>query len=468
MCRDAHHTLGHSEPTRVELVWEVLAMGGPIIAAMSSQSVMTFVDFWMVSRVGRAETAAVAPAALTVFTLTAFLMGLARATNTFAAQCFGRGERRLCGAYAWQGLYIAALAGVVGLGFRPLAGSIFALMGHGPELVSLESAYFRILITGVGFATANVTIASFFQAVSRPKVPMAITFAANGANVGLNYVLIFGKLGFPAMGLRGAAVATVSATALQTALLLGVFLHPSPAAEFGTRVRGWSWFRTRQMLRVGLPMGISSMLDVACWTVFIGFVVGRFGEAQLAANNVANQIIHLSFLPALGMSQATTALVGQYVGARDLRGARLRAYTALVLTASYMCSMGLVFFFFRRGLITFFRSDPEVVYWGSRILIFAALFQIVDAMGIIMMGALRGAGDTRWPAVVTILYAWCFMLPASYLFGHVLGYQVVGAWAAATLYVALYGLTMWWRFAGGRWESIDIFQAPSDDPPQAS
>ena len=466
MSAEQHHIQAPLQPTSAALVREVLVMGAPIIAAMGSSSVMTFVDFWMVSRVGQAETAAISPASITVFTLTAFLIGLARCTNTFAAQSFGRGRYRECGPYAWQGLYIAALAGLVALAFRPLAGVIFALMGHEAELAALERMYFRTLLLSVGFVTANVTIASFFQAISRPKVPMAISFVANATNVGLNYVLIFGKLGLPALGLRGAAVATVLSTALETGLLLTVFLRVRMSAEFGTRRWTWSWPRTRQMLRVGLPMGISFMLDVASWTVFIGFVVGRFGQVQLAANNVANQIIHLSFMPALGMSLATTALVGQYVGAGDVRGARLRTYTALKLTAGYMCAMGLAFFFFRRPLIAFFRSDPEVVRWGSRILILAALFQIVDAVGIIMIGALRGAGDTRWPAVVTVFYAWFVMLPASYLLGYVLGYEVVGAWVAATLYVTLYGLTMWWRFEGGRWESIDIFQG--SEPPDAS
>ncbi len=438
-----------------------MAMGAPIIASMSSYSIMTFVDFWMVSQVGRAETAAIAPARMTIFTLTAFLIGLARCTNTFAAQSFGRREYRECGPYAWQGLYFALVAVVVSVAVRPLAPFIFGLMGHGPELVKLEVTYSRIAVLTVGFVTANVTIAAFFQAVSRPKVPMVITFVANAVNVGLNYILIFGKLGLPALGLRGAAIATVLAIIVETGLLLFVFLRAPVAVEFGTRAWRWSWPRTKQMLSVGLPMAVSFMLDVACWTVFIGFVVGRFGATQLAANNVADQIIHLSFLPALGMSHATAALVGQYIGRKDIRGARLRAYTALKLTAGYMCTMGLIFLLFRRHLIALFRTDPGVVLWGTRILILGALFQIFDAFGIIMMGALRGAGDTRWPAVVTVFYAWCIMLPSSYLLGFVLDLQVVGAWLAATLYVVLYGGTMWWRFESGRWEKIDIFQEPA-------
>jgi len=451
-------------PTFGELVREVMAMGAPIIASMSSYSIMSFVDFWMVSQVGRPETAAISPARITIFTMTAFLIGLARCTNTFSAQSYGRRVYRECGPYAWQGLYIALMAFALSWAVRPLAPVIFDLMGHEPELIALEVEYFQVAVLTIGFVTANITIAAFFQAIGRPKVPMVITFLANGLNVGLNYVLIFGALGFPAMGLRGAAVATVISTIVEGVLLLVVFLAPRVAREFGTRRWRWSWPRTKKLLRVGLPMGLSFMLDVACWTVFIGFVVGRFGPVQLAANNVADQIIHLSFLPALGMSHATAALVGQYIGRRDFHGARLRAYTALKLTACYMCLMGVVFFVFRRPLMLFFQDDPEVVLWGTRILILAAVFQIVDAFGIIMMGALRGAGDTRWPAVVTVSYAWFIMLPCSYLLGHVLGLQVVGAWLAATLYVTLYGVTMSWRFIRGHWEKIDIF---GDGPPEA-
>ena len=449
-------------PPFAQLVREVMAMGAPIIATMSSSTIMQFVDFWMVAQVGKAETAAVAPAGIAVFTLTAFLMGLARCTNTFVAQCFGRREYRECGPYAWQGLYIALAAGVVALGFRPLAPSLFRLMGHEPALQALEMTYFRIVLLTIGFVTANVTIASFFQAIGKPAVPMFITFVANAVNVGLNYVLIFGKLGLPALGLKGAALATVLATALQTGLLLAVFLRPGTSSQFGTRVGWrWSWLRTKQLLRIGLPAGLSFSLDIACWAVFIGFVVGRFGAEQLASSNVASQIMHLSFLPALGMGAATTALVGQYIGRDDPQGARLRAHTALKLTMLYMCTMGGIFFTFRRGLIGLFRSEETIITLGSQILILAALFQIFDAIGIIMMGALRAAGDTRWPAVVTVSYSWFFFLPSSYFFGSVLGYRALGGWLAATLYVVLYGLTMWWRFESGRWEKIDIFQEPA-------
>jgi len=191
----------------------------------------------------------------------------------------------------------------------------------------------------------------------------------------------------------------------------------------------------------------------------VGFIVGRFGEEQLAANNVASQIMHLSFMPALGMGAATTALVGQYIGRRDLSGARLRAHMALKLTALYMCTMGGIFFTFRRGLIGLFRSEETIITLGSQILVLAALFQIFDAIGIVMTGALRGAGDTRWPAVVTVSYSWFFFLPSSYFFGYVLGYRALGGWLAATLYVVLYGLTMWWRCERGAWERFDIFRS---------
>jgi MATE family multidrug resistance protein len=447
----------HQAPSAGEVVREVVGMGAPIIASMSSSTFMMFADFWMVSLLGKAQTAAMGPARITVFTVTAFLMGLARCTNTFAGQCFGRGERRECGPYTWQGLYVAVVAGALSFFLRPLVPVVFRLMGHPPELVALEVTYAGVTILMLGFVTANVTMASFFQAISRQRVPMFTSIVANAANIVMDYVLIFGKLGFRPQGMRGAAVATVLASMLETTLLLSVFLRKPTATEFGTRLWRWDWRRTKQFLHIGLPMGVSFMLDVASWTVFIGLVVSRFGEVQLAASNVTDQILQLSFMPAVGMGLATSALVAQYVGRGDVPGARRRVWMALKLTAAYMFTMGLVFFVFRRGLIGLFRPEPEVVTWGSRLLLLAALYQLLDAAGITMAGALRGAGDTRWPAAVGILYAWGLMLPLSYLLGHVLGYQVVGAWLAATLYVILYGVTMWQRFQRGRWERISIF-----------
>jgi len=457
------------EDTRPSGVHEILWLAFPIIVAMASSTLMGFVDFWMVSRVGVDEAAAISPAGIIVFTFISFFSGILSCTNTFVSQSFAKREYGECSRYVWQGFYLALLAGVGALLLWPLAPGLFALFRHEAKVQALETAYFQIRLPSVWSMTAVTSMTGFFQGIGRPRLSMYVAIVANALNVFLNWVLIYGNLGSPAMGIFGAGLATSIAAGVQAAILIGLFLSGEYARDYHSR-RLWrlDGHRMGRLFHIGWPAGVSWTLDVGTWGIFIVVIVGSLGKTALAASNMAGQILHMSFMPTVGLGIATTVLVGQNIGRRDLARARERARTAILMGMGYMFLMGVAFFVFREQLIGLFLGRAEtvreaathltIVGLGARILILAAVFQVFDAMGIVASSALKGAGDTRFPALITVIYGLALFLPVCYLFTYVMGLGVVGAWGAATVYICALGLTLLWRWRSRAWESIDIFR----------
>ena len=461
----AYPPLEYREGPRASLN-EVLTMAMPVVIGLASTTVMGFVDTLMVARFGRKELAAVTPAALLAFTVSAFLDGVGTTNNTFVSQNFGARRLRECARYTWHAVYLALLMGLAVQVIQVWTPQIFALMGHEPEVRLREIAYFRIRLWGAGLFGMVVALANFNQGISRPRISMVAALVANSLNVALNYLLIFGRLGFPRMGIRGAALATVIASAFQAALLLAIFLSPAMARRFGTRrALRLQWSKFRDLLRIGGPVGLHFTADVASWAVFVNVLVGRFGETQLAASNAVGQFIHLSWLPTVGLNIAATQLMGQWIGRGRPDIARRRVMTALKIGVTYMAAMGVIFFVFRRSLVALFRNEPEVVYWGSAIMVWAALFQVSDAVGIVLYGALRGAGDTLLPALVVIGSAWLVFLPAGWLLAVEADLQAPGAWMGAAIHLTLIAVLLYWRFRSGRWRRMRLVEPAAPTAP---
>jgi MATE family multidrug resistance protein len=442
---------------RADLV-EVVGLSLPIIITMGSQTVMMFVDALLVGRFGEHELAAAGPAGLTFMVFGSFMLGLVSCNNTFVSQCLGRGELSGCGRYTAHCIYIGFLAQGLMLPFIAGAPLIFRLFRHPPAVMGLEVVYFRVLALRTAAMSMVAALATFYQGTGRPKVPMVTGIFANVFNFVLDLLLIFGKLGFPRLGLLGAGIATTLASGAEAALLLALYLSSREQERFATR--SWRPFepkRVAQILRIGIAAGAAYALDLGSWAIFVSFVIGKFGADVLAGNNAATSFMQLSFMPAYGLSIGLTALVGRYIGRGDYRAAKRRAYLGMACACCYMTLMGALFYIFRRQLIGLFRHDAAVVAAGSLILTYIPLFQFADAFGIVSAGALKGAGDTRFPAVAQIVFAWLLFLPLVFWLGNPLVGGLRGAWTAATVYIWAYDLVLLWRFLGGRWRKINIF-----------
>ena len=463
----------HIDEPRWAGVREVMAMSGPIILGSLSYTVMEFCDKAMVARIGTEALAATGSAALWSYTLGTVFIGVVGCVSTFSSQSLGRGNLDNCSRYAWQGIYLSILAGLLALLLWPLSTPLFTLMRHSAEVTALEITYFRIRLFGY-IAIAWVTaLGAFFQSVNRPMLPSYTAILGNALNLFLNYLLIFGKWGFPQLGVAGAALATVIALWFQVLLLQAIFLLPQFDANYGTR-RTWrlELARVRELVRVGLPNGASMFFDIANWAIFTSFLVGSFGAVSLAAHTIALSFMHVSFMPALALNHGIAPIVGQWIGRGDYARASARTYTALRLACAYMFFMGVVFALFGGRLIGMvFSDDPTVIHLGHKMLILAAIFQGFDALTIVSIGALRGAGDTRWMMWVMFIAAYFLFLPLAYWLAFSMGGEAFGAWVGATIYIILLAGMMMYRFRSGRWREMRIFsedEAPAPEPAAAA
>lgn len=437
----------------------LIRLAVPNIGTNVARMLMGFTDFVMVSWLGTAAQAAVSPASFMMFALLSFGGGISMCVTTFAAQALGRGEPHTASHYAWQCVPVALLSGILVVPMIWLLPALIGRMGHAPEVAAAEIDYLRYAMWCVVPAAIVAGLDGFFNGVQRPGVSVISIFVALASNVVLNYGLILGRLGLPEMGIAGAALATLIGWSLRAAVLLIAFLATAMNGRYATRA-GWrpSARRLADLVRVGAPTSLQWLLDVLAWALFMSSLMGHFGTAAMAATNIAVQYTYVAFMPAIGIGMALTSLVGHAIGEGRPELAALRTRLAAAVNVLFMGAVGLGFFLFRGWLVERFTNDAEVIRLGLIAMIWAALFQVCDAVSITFGCALRGAGDTRAPAIYVVLYAWgVFVLGGWYVSRHVPALGFNGPWLMCTLYMLLYGATLARRFFRGRWRDIRIF-----------
>jgi len=450
---------GAGAPAKTELR-QLLCLATPTVAAKVSHLALGFTDFVLVSRLGTEATAAISPSTLLVFIVLCFGMGAVTSVQTFAAQALGRREPRRAAPYVWQAIYIGFAFLLLTYPLILLQRGFWTWVGHPPAVQQMEIVYCDVAFWSMGLAIMAVGLEGFFNGIQRPGVELASILVAIVFNALADYALIFGKWGFPEMGIAGAAVATVLAWGIRAAMMLAIFLSKSIDERFQTR-RHWRFNGSRlgELLRMGGPIGLQWFLDVGAWFVFLALMMAPFGTATMAAANIALQLMHLSFMPAVGLGVAVNSLVGHAIGARRHDLALRHASAGLSVMMAYMVGAAILYWLGRHWLMGLLSSDPQVIAAGAGILIWAAIFQVFDALGINYVFALRGAGDTKWPSILVIFHCWVTFILGGYLVMHFFpGMGIHGPWMMCTLYITLIGLSLAVRWRRGAWKKISLFK----------
>ncbi len=443
-------------------VRNVIAMAIPVVITTSSRALMDIADYIMITCLGSDEAqAAILPGQMVMWVYIVLGMGIVSLVSTFASQSLGRKQYRECSTYAWQGLYIAAVAGVIAVVLRPFLPVLIAAIGHEPAVQELERAYTRVALLTAGPTIAANALGWFFVGIHRPWTTMWSVIEANAVNVVVSVVLIFGYLGFEPMGIVGAAWGTLAGVSYRAVRLAFSLVSPSMERVYASR-HTWrpSGTKLRQLLRAGLPCGAHWVSEVLAWSVFVTVLVGtRFGTAHLVATNTAWQYLRMSFMPTVGVGQALTALVGKSIGAGDPQRAIRETRFAMIITLAYMGALSVVYGLFGRELIKLFNDDPAVAEIGAGIMICAAVFQLFDALGITYNSALRGAGDTFIPSAFFIISSWILIVGGGWLVATLWpGLGSLGPWLAASSFIIIAGVFLWWRWHGRAWMKIDLFR----------
>lgn len=444
---------------------EVLRIALPMILSTGAWSFQQFVERVFLTWHSPESVAAAMPAGLVCFVFMSLFLGTVTYANTFVAQYTGAGRPERVGASVWQAIHLAALSGVLMLGLVPLAGAIFDWAGHAPAVRHLEVVYFQVLCYSAGPMLIADAASTLFTGLGRTRVVMWVNLAcAAGLHTLLSYVWIFGRWGFPALGIRGAGWASVAANVAAAVLFLILMLRRSYRETYNT-LRAWRPDLTliRRLIRFGLPSGVQFSLDIAAFSTFL-LLVGRLGMTALAATNIAFNINSLAFMPMIGLGIAVSTLVGQRLGQGrpDLaeRSARSAAHAAFaymgVIATGYALLPGLFLRPFASG------ADPTAfaeVRDAARVLLrFVALYCTFDAMYFAYSSAVKGAGDTRFVLYASLSLSWGIMAVPAYVSWR-LGWGLYAIWSCATVYIVTLGTVFFFRFRGGKWKSMRVIEA---------
>ncbi|HYO11118.1 MAG TPA: MATE family efflux transporter [Tepidisphaeraceae bacterium] len=434
---------------------ELLRIAVPTVAQMASYTVMQFLDTWMLSHVGDRLTAptAASNSGILAFAVISMGMGVLWVVNTLVSQSYGRRDYRACGQFLWQGVWFSLAFAALVLPLLPLAPRAFLLLGHEPGLAREEAVYLQILVSFGAVKLVGTTFGQFLLAIDRAKYVMVSTFAGVAANALAAWVLIFHY----SLGVTGAAWAQNVGVAVETLLAIGLTMLPSIRRTFHSLDFKYRAAQMRTLLQVGLPSGFQIFADVFAWGVWGNLVFSFFGTTGMAANNYVFRYMAVSFMPAFGISTAVTALVGRYIGRGRPDIAVARAHLGFAVALGYMVCCAVLFLLARRQLIGLFTVDPDVLRIGATLLVFAAAYQLFDAVYIVYYGALRGAGDTFVPAMATALLCWSITVLGGYLVArHVPDLGPRGPWMVAMGYGLVLGSFMFARFTRGGWRRIDL------------
>lgn len=481
---------------------EMLVLAAPTVAAMSSFTLMQFLDKLMVSRIGPDPiyVGAQGNGGFSSWVPISVGFGLINVINTFVSQNLGNKTPERGAAYCWAGVWISviyALVVLVPAGF--LLPAIYEMLrpeNLDPEALSqtirrdaLATSYAQVLLfTGV-ITLAAKGVAQFFYGMHTPMVVLCAVVGGNITNLLCNSLLIYGPvapattdiaivdgwfrftasvcdtLSIPQMGVTGAAIATAIGTFVELLIPLAVFVSPKYRRVYHT-LAGWkpSAKHIKELVRLGWPAALMFGNEMVCWGIFMVHQVGHFGPKHSTAGWIAHQWMHVSFMPTVGITIAISAMVGKCMGMRRPDLAEQRTWLGVKVAVGYMTLCGVIFVIFRESLIDMF-VDPAtdaadralVLALGTKFLIAAAAFQFFDAIAMGLSAALRGAGDTRWPGIVTIILSWTIIAGGGWALVYFLPQlESLGPWIAASTYIIVLAIAMLVRFNGRKWTTIDL------------
>lgn len=446
-----------SSLSRRGLAAAIATMATPVVLGQLSQTLMGLVDTLMVGRLGEAPLAAVAVATLLFSALAMSIKAIDVAAQTFTARRVGEGRDQEVGSVLATALTVCLAAGavcmMVGLMWPE---SLMGLVSGDPVVRELGRRYLVFRYAGILPLLVFFQAKAVFDGIGWTRIGMGVGIGMNLANVVLNWVFIFGKWGAPALGVAGAALASTLSAVLAALAITGFLVYGPTRRRFRLVCR--SNFQPRLIgpfLRLAWPPAVQTFGIVIALVIFNN-LLGRVSTLAVATGNVVLRIASLSFMPGVGVGAAVQTLVSQSLGRGDPRGARRAAWGGVGLSIVFMGAFGVFFLATPGFLLRLFSSSEALLQAGIPILRLMGLVQVIDAVGLTLSGALRGAGLTRAVMLVDIGTGFVLLPPLTYLFAIVWQGGLFGAWLALLTWFTLYAVGMVWLFLRSNWEEVRI------------
>jgi multidrug resistance protein, MATE family len=436
----------------------ILLLAAPLIFQNLSYTLLGVTDTFFVSQVSTEAVAAVGLAGVMFFAIMMLFRSTANSSIVFVGRAHGAKDDKAIGEAVWNVLNMVALLSLFVIILPWLFTFLFqfAAPKDGSSVRQLGTTFLQIRAFEVPFAMFSGVVWGFLVGRGDSRTPMLLAWMQVLLNIILCWLLVPGNLGFPALGVAGSAYATLTSVfchALVSALILW---NKTNRQRYGTaKFKRASLSELREVLRIGLPMGFGDFFDIAAFSVFFA-MVGRLGTDIAAANYIALQYMSISFTMGVAIGQACSSLVAQFLGAKNPNEAERVGYRATWLAMLVMGVVGLGYLVAPGALMSVFSDEVAVIAAGVTILKLVALYQIIDAVAIVMGGALNGAGDTTYTMFVRGVLAWLLFLPVSWLLIFKVDGGIGGAWIAACVYLIGLAIAYFIRFRAGQWKLLEL------------
>lgn len=445
---------------------ELLQVAVPLMLSAGTLSIMNAADRAMLTGWSRDSLAAVTPAGMMYWTIVCIPIGMILYANTFIAQFDGAGQPQKMMASLWQAIWLALVCGTLLMLCPLISGPALSLTTQPAAVIAEEKAYFDTLCLGCPLMMLTTALSCFYSGRRRTRVILAVNLSSVMVNFGVDYLLIFGRAGFPALGIQGAALATLSARFCEVVIYTTLITRKANRRQFRLFA---CWKPDRELLvkflRFGFPSGAHYFVDNLGFTAFL-FILGSLSRDALAASNLAFGINALIYVPLLGFGTAVQTLVGHHIGA-DLKAAATRTtWNAVILATVWTGAMAVMLVVFPvlclQPFLAFAQSGKgveaieSILPTAAMLLQFVAVYSVFDALAVVFASSLRGAGDTVFPMLLTMFSSWFIMaLPAWWIVRQE-GSEIHHVWWTATVHVLVMGVLMMGRFLTGRWKLIQI------------
>ena len=439
---------------RKDTLIELARIALPMVVSQGTFAVMIFTDRYFMSQIDSVHMAAALGGGVAAFFSFCFFTGLLSYANALTAQYLGAGELEKCSKVVTQGIVITVMCSPVLVAITYFVSGIFENVGHDPVQVELEKAYYIILMLGVIVTLTKTCLSSYFAGIGRTRVVMICDVCGLVFNVPLCYVMVFGKLGLPALGIIGAGLSTIIASGLACLLFILFYMEREHRAKFFVMHSFHiDWGVLRRFWRLGFPSGLELFLNVAAFNLFLLMFQG-YGVVEGASAAIVFNWDLLSFVPMIGLNIGVISLIGRFVGANDMARTDEVMSAGFFLGILYSAILAILYISFRFPLVEVF-SPPEGDFSEIRdlsafMMIGLSSYVMADAIIIISGGVLRGAGDTRWLMYTSVALHWA-MLFAQYYVILVWQFGPRVSWLTFCAMIFAIAIVYVWRLQSGVW-----------------
>lgn len=454
---DVMHEPKNAMMPRSRIVGNILALAVPAMVENILQVFIGVVDMYFIGKLGTEAIAGAGATNLMMNVYISFFIGIGVGVTAFVSRRIGEGDLAGADEALHQAMILAAFIGIFfGAVTLLFSGRILEILGAEASVMGYARPYFNHVAVPVVFLCLMMVVSSAYRGSGDTRMPMNVVIAINFINAFLDYVLIFG-LGFiPALGIKGAAIATSISRLIGVVLLLA-FMNKSrsPLRFRWSRLFLWKKDLFFGILRIGLPAALEKLIMRFGQLLYNAFILA-IGTGAYAAHNIGGIIETFAYMPGMGFAVAASTLVGQSMGAKDKAMARTYGYYCYGLGAVFMSLVGMAYLIFGRTLAGLFTGDPDVIQMVAGVLGIIAVVQPFTAVNAILTSALQGAGDTRFPMMVTFAGIWMVRVSGAYFLGIFMGYGLWGVWIAIAIDIVFRSILIFGRFRRDKWTEIKL------------